>query len=550
MFHQLNIDSRDRDLLRFLWFDARGNIVDYRMTVHIFGATSSPGCANFGLKKAAKDLRSEYPEAAHFVQNKFYVNDGLVSLPTQEEAIRLTKDTIALCSKRGMQLHKFVSNDLAVVHALVPQHAASQDNSDVSLPTSKISANKTLGGYKALGIHWDTFRDCLTFNPTAHKVPKTRREALSLLASLYDPLGLAAPFIMKGKLSLQEMCRYRNSWDTPMAAGMSDKWKSWLEDLMTISDLKIPRYYKFGLEGKLSAVELHTFCDASSIGYGACAYLRFQHVEFSSSALVMSKSRVAPLKPITVPRLELEGAVVGVKLANLLLRELHLDDMKTFFWTDSQAVLSYINNDSRRFHTYVCNRVDKIRTLSAPSTWGYVPSRLNPADLISRGSPVVGLLDCLWLQEPDVSTFGQLQLSSLVLDSLDPEVRHADMRSCFCSVDTSIIDRLSKRHVQSLAEQFWSRWRHEYLSTLQKRQKWNTFQRTVKIGDVVLIVDENTVRSSWRLGLIVGVDPSQDGAVRKVSVRVVDRCLDSRGRRCSTLRVLERPVHKCILLVD
>ena len=444
MFHQFKVDVLDRDYLRFLWFDCKGNIVDYRMTGHIFGATSSPGCANFGLKHVAQEFSAEFPKAAAFIQNDFYVDDGLISLSNRDEAMKLMTDTVELCSRRGLKLHKFVSNDQFITKSLKCT-TLDPPKTKYTLPSSELSTEKSMSVSKALGIHWDTSGDFLGFAPITSNNPQTRRQALSLVASLYDPLGLAAPFIMKGKLLLQEMCKDKSSWDTPMLAGMADRWMYWTKELCTISIFNVPRCYKAGFDGCNPLIELHIFCDASTKGYGACSYLRYSDENNSSSTLVMAKSRVAPLRPITIPRLELQSAVTGAKVAHFLMKELQYTNLATFYWTDSMAVLGYINNDSRRFHTFVCNRVEKIRELSNPSSWKYIPSSLNPADMISRGSTVEEMNHSSWLCGPDITALNQKPPEVVPDPDLnDPEVRNHIVHLNFSSVDISMISRFAR----------------------------------------------------------------------------------------------------------
>ena len=138
--------------------------------------------------------------------------------------------------------------------------------------------------------------------------------------------------------------------------------------------------------GELKSIQLHHFSDASTAGYGQCSYIRLLNVqEQVHCELVMAKSRVSPLKGITIPRLELTAALVSVKVSTILHKELDFDKIVDIYWTDSKVVLGYINNEARRFHIFVANRVQQIRDESAPAQWRYVESKENPADEASRG---------------------------------------------------------------------------------------------------------------------------------------------------------------------
>lgn len=148
-------------------------------------------------------------------------------------------------------------------------------------------------------------------------------------------------------------------------------------------------------------MQLHHFSDASDHGYGQCSYLRLTddtgrvHCSF-----VMGKARVTPLKPVTIPRLELTAALLSVRISASLREELEYDQITEVFYTDSQVVLGYIKNDARRFHVFVANRVQQIRDNSTPDQWKYIETKENPADESSRGLSPQDLIDSRWLNGP------------------------------------------------------------------------------------------------------------------------------------------------------
>ena len=152
----------------------------------------------------------------------------------------------------------------------------------------------------------------------------------------------------------------------------------------------------------IKKVELHHFSDASTEGYGQCTYLRLTDInDRVHCSLVIGKARVAPLKPVTVPRLELTAALTSARVSRTLGRELTYTGVKELFWTDSKVVKGYIYNEARRFHTYVANRVQQIRDHTQPEQWKYVDSDNNPADDASRGlSPKDLLKTSRWLRGP------------------------------------------------------------------------------------------------------------------------------------------------------
>ena len=400
MFHQVHVNSEHRNFLRFLWWE-NGNIdsepKEYRMTVHLFGATSSPGCANFALKKVASDFEDQCgAEAADFVRNNFYVDDGLRSVSTPEAATSLIKTTKMLCGKGGFNLHKFVSNHKAMIDS-IPQDDRSKVLQNLDLTKEFLPVEH------ALGVQWCVESDSLQFRVELKDQPLTRRGILSTVSSVFDPLGLLAPVILIGKKILQELCRDRTGWDDTVPEPLRARWERWRGDLLQLSHLKVPRCYKPEGFGEAKSVELHHFSDASKDAYGQCSYLRLVNRSGQvHCSLVMAKSRVAPLKPVTIPRLELTAALVSVKTGAILCRELEYNQITEVFWTDSKVVIGYISNDARRFHVFVANRVQQIRDRTSPSQWNYVETAQNPADDASRGLCADNLIESKqWWSGPE-----------------------------------------------------------------------------------------------------------------------------------------------------
>ena len=319
MFYQFRVNKAH---LRFLWWDNNdysAEPVEYRMTVHLFGATSSPGCANFGLKKIASDNEAEYgKEVANFVRQDFYVDDGLKSLATVDSAQKLINNSKAMCSKGGVRLHKFVSNNREVIDFLDPEDRA-KDLKDIDILSDNLPVER------ALGISWCVQSDTFQFKINLKDQPLTRRGILSMVSCLYDPLGFIAPVILAGKQILQQMCADHADWDDPLPEPLHAKWLQWRASLDSLSTLKIPRCVKPEGFGNVKSAQLHHFSDASTYGYGQCSYLRLVNEEGQiSCSFIMGKARVVPLKPMTIPRLELGAALslMSVKIASFLDQEL------------------------------------------------------------------------------------------------------------------------------------------------------------------------------------------------------------------------------------
>ena len=233
--------------------------------------------------------------------------------------------------------------------------------------------------------------------------PTTKRGMLSATASCYDPLGLTAPCIIKARIIIQELHRLALAWDEEAPESLKKEWIRWLRDLQSVSFFRVPRCVSplglgavLGMGGK---IELHHFSDASTRAYGVATYVRSIGATVSCR-LLFSKARLAPMKPLSVPRLELAAATLAVKCNTDLVRALTVD-VDVYFWTDSTTVLKYIKNKQTRFHVFVANRLAIIHDGSVVGQWNYVPSESNPADLVSRGTLASSLTSNeLWKHGP------------------------------------------------------------------------------------------------------------------------------------------------------
>jgi hypothetical protein len=388
MFHQVRVQPKCRDVLRFLWWpDANLDLEPkiYRMNVHLFGAVSSPSVCNYALKKTADDNESEFDaDTISTVRRNFYVDDCLKSTKDETTAVKLVGQLSQLLYKGGFHLTKWISNSDTVLEA-VPVNERSVSCQTFDIDSSQIE--------RALGVQWEIHSDKFKFKISIRERPATRRGILSVMSSIYDPLGFVSPLILPIKLILQDLCRKGIGWDDSIPTEYVDKWKAWLFELPRLEEFSIDRCLKpIGL-GKLVKSELHYFSDASEFAYGAVAYLRLvDYVGNIHCRFVMGKSRTAPLKVMTIPRLELSAATVSIRLSKIMETELELPITRCVFWTDSTAVLKYIQNEDKRFNTFVANRIAVIHDGSSKDTWKYVDSKSNPADDASRGITVDSII--------------------------------------------------------------------------------------------------------------------------------------------------------------
>ena len=433
MFYQVRVAQDDRDCLRYFWWpngDLHTDPVIYRMTVHIFGAVSSPSCSNFALHQTIYVHRDKFdPLISQFASTNFYVDDFLCSLPTEYEAIKLVKGLASLCEMGGFHITKWMSNSRPVLESIPTQERAKDvANLDFEhFPTDR-----------ALGVSWDIESDNIVFNINPQSCDATRRNILSVISSLYDPLGIVSPYLLPAKLLLQDLCKREVAWDTILTGADLHKWNQWIGDLPKLANIVIPRCLKSYTLDNVSQIQLHHFADASNSGYGVVSYIRFLtesgHIHCS---LLFGKSRVAPLKRVTIPRMELTAATLAVKLDKVITTELQYPVAKTFFWTDSMAVIRYIANQSSRFQTFVANRLAIIQEATDTCQWRFVDGNSNPADFASRGLRVddtakskiwIGGPTFLWGPQSEWPTNPDMDLR---IDPKDPEARK--------SINTAIV---------------------------------------------------------------------------------------------------------------
>ncbi|XP_061769872.1 uncharacterized protein LOC133560876 [Nerophis ophidion] len=398
MFHCFLVHEDHRNFLRFLWHqdnDLRKPVIEYRMRVHVFGNTPSPAVAIYGLRKAIREGAQQHgDDTVRFVERHFYVDDGLVSLPSEGEAIDLLQRTKCSLAESNLRLHKFVSNSEEVTKAFSPQDCApvvkDLDLSGDFTPTQR-----------SLGLLWEITSDTFTYFASPTNKPFTRRGVLSTVNSVFDPLGMLAPVTIQGRSLLRELTSELADWDMPLPEAKKNKWETWKESLQGLNKIHIPRRYTAKSLCDAVLTELCVFSDASCKAIGAVAYLKVVQEDGEAEVgFVMGKAKLAPQSEPTIPRLELCAAVLAVEMADLIQDELDLKFDEVRFYTDSKVVLGYICNEKKRFYTYVHNRVQRIRQSSNPDQWNYVCTEENPADHASRSLPVSSLGQTSWFIGP------------------------------------------------------------------------------------------------------------------------------------------------------
>ena len=395
MFREVGLLQQEKDLHRFLHREVdSGNIADYHMTRLTFGVKSSPYLATQVLRQLADDHRQEFPRAAKLVSTDFYVDDCLTGADSVSEAISVSEELNSLLGNARMTLRKWRSNSSELL-ATVPEEL--REKTDLNINFSPAEHGK------ALGLRWNTLKDTLSVSVPPLQPPSlaTKRTVCSAIAKTFDVMGWYAPAVLLAKLLLQDLWRLELSWDQELPGYLQLRWRKWAEDLHLISDHTLPRYMG-SLNLKARDCTLHGFADASSKAYGGVVYLRTVYHDCSIQvSLVTAKSRVAPLKTQTIPRLELCGALLLTDLLTQVAADLTIPPAAVYAWTDSAVVLGWLRTSYSRLKTFVVHRVTDITSKIPPDRWRYIQTNHNPTDLVSRGVlPSVLLENALWWKGP------------------------------------------------------------------------------------------------------------------------------------------------------
>ncbi|XP_048262528.1 uncharacterized protein LOC125385266 [Bombus terrestris] len=359
----------DRKFQQILWRNSDGEVDTYQLNTVTFGLSAAPYLAIRCLKQLADDEGHRYPRAAMVLQRDFYVDDVLTGADTKDEAQSLRTELIELLKLAGLNIRKWAANDRELLRGL-----SERDINDKLL----LGESQT---FKTLGVVWNSFDYSILYsvkiNPTTSRI--TKRTVSSEIAKIYDPLGLLAPVIVRAKMLLQRLWTLKIDWD---------------------ENVKFPRKT---IIKTAAEIELHGFCDTSERAYGACVYLRTITPEGHAwTRLLTARSKVAPLKSQTIPRLELSGALLLTSLATTVLQALPSNISRTVYWTDSTIVLHWINTSPHTLKAFVANRVTEIQQKTHTSDWRHIPTTENPADLISRGqSPEDFLRSTIWQHGPE-----------------------------------------------------------------------------------------------------------------------------------------------------
>ncbi|XP_076661119.1 uncharacterized protein LOC143364992 [Halictus rubicundus] len=371
MYRQILVHPADRKYQRILWrAQPHLPIQEYELNTVTYGTASAPFLATRVLREIGLTCAHIYPTSSKVIINDFYVDDLLTGAQTEYEIETLKTELTQICSQAGMNLRKWASNCPTVT------------TTDSTESNREIAVDKDP---KTLGLLWSPTTDNLIFivkPPQNQRI--TKRTILSEIAQIFDPLGLIGPIVIVAKIILQKLWQIQIGWDQSIPQDLHSQWLQYRQDISQVEAINISRCV---ISECLNGIELHGFSDASERAYGACAYLRSRDRSGRwVTRLLCAKSRVAPLKTISLPRLELCGALLLANIVNKVRLALETVKCKEYLWTDSTITLAWLRSSPNRWKTFVANRVSQIQSLTSIDSWRHVASEDNPADLISRGT--------------------------------------------------------------------------------------------------------------------------------------------------------------------
>ncbi|GFX86894.1 integrase catalytic domain-containing protein [Trichonephila clavipes] len=377
------INPDQRKLQRILWRENMDEpIKTFELSTVTYGTTSAPFLATRTLKQLALEEAENFPLGSSVVMSDRYIDDVLTGAETLLEAKELKNQLINIFAEGDIVLHKWCGNNTELIE--VSENYDFSDSSEI----------------KVLGIYWNPKHDCFSFRVKIdlHEL-NTKRDVLSTIARIYDPLGLLGPVVAKAKIFLQKLWMLKIDWTDLLPDTINREWRQFVESLQIVNDINIDRCI---VVEQPEVIELHGFFDASQSAYGVVVYCKSVTSDGRVLVhLIASKSRVALTKQTMVPRLELCAAVLLAKLEHRVKQALKLNVTNTFLWSDSMIVLSWTRKESYQPKTFVANRIATIKDMTSSEQWRYVATEDNPADFVSRGMDSLKLKTCeLWWNCP------------------------------------------------------------------------------------------------------------------------------------------------------
>ncbi|KAI5747814.1 hypothetical protein M8J77_018781 [Diaphorina citri] len=481
-FLQISITPRDRDFLRFLWRTEDGELQVLRHCRVVFGATPSPflleACIRLHIdtliSRCEEGNSTHNPELLVTLRDSFYVDNCLSSVSSLEQAERFISLASDVMASKGFDLRGWEKTG---------------------------DGDKKLAN--VLGLLWNKEHDTLSINIDRLMAMKTevvtKRVLLSAAHRLFDPIGIVSSVALIPKLLVQETWRQNLAWNAEVDEDTRTRFDQWLNEIPLLTNVCIPRWIR-DQDCDNAENQVHVFTDACKTSYAACIYLRTKDSEGVTLRLLASKAKVAPVskkggKDITIPRLELLAASIGARLYQSVTQDYKLTEAEAYFWTDASTVIAWLKRNEP-WDVYVMNRIREIKSLTQDAEWRHVPGSMNPADLPSRGSSVKKYLQLRWWEGPswlkESPEYWPTSEAKFDEDEINQEKRKTVVSSMLNQPESSEWYNLSS---------------------------YTKPEHCIKVGDIVLIGDDNVKRTDWPIARIVALVRGNDNHVRVVKLK-------------------------------
>ncbi|XP_045495566.1 uncharacterized protein LOC123694234 isoform X2 [Colias croceus] len=421
MYRAVIVERGHQDNQRILWRNNPSDEVrDYRLLRVTFGTASAPFLAIRTLHQVANDEGRNYDIESQIIKEDFFVDDLISGRDTVDEAVDSANKITQILNNGGFLIKKWSSNSESFLQQLKPLQINSETNIDI----------KNEGIIKTLGLTWNRIHDELRYQLKFKTTPEklTKRIILAEAQKLFDPLGFLAPTIIPAKIIIQKLWVQGAAWDEETSPEIKKEWLILRKGLEKVNEVKIKRWLHT-FKDSMNTITVHGFCDASTVAYAAAVYLRVvMNDRQIHTGLIAAKARVAPVKPVSLPRLELCGAVILSRLLKQVQEALRISNTQIFAWTDSKIVMAWLTGDPARWNVFVSNRVVEIIDNIGNKKWHHVTSENNPADIASRGENLPDLIkNKLWWNGPNWLQTDDIPFAKGNPDSTDLERKNTIM---------------------------------------------------------------------------------------------------------------------------
>lgn len=389
MFRQVNVAPEFWNYQRMFWRDAQTEeLLEYVITVVCWGQTSAGFNAVRSVRQCAIDGQCRFPIGARMALEDLYYDDLLSGDETESGLLSAYNQVSRLLNTGHFELSKWATNS-----QLLSKTMKGDLSTEVDVP---IDAG-------VLGMRWhtqsDTLRIRLSLNAEFADQQMTKRKLISATSQIFDPIGLVLPVIVTGKILQQDTWRSGIAWDERLPAELQEKWIQYRNSVAALDEITVPRWLNTTPNDR---IQVHIFVDASELAIGAVAYFRITNSSGETAiSLITARSKVAPVKKLTIPRLELTAAVLGAQLSQFIRSTYRLESVEFTFWTDSTIVIHWLRKDPNLCRPFVANRIIAIREMSENGIWRHIQGSHNSADLLTRGMTAVQLKGAdLWWHGP------------------------------------------------------------------------------------------------------------------------------------------------------